>query len=183
MVRDEKGRAARFPQCLPAAAACAGQRAHRAFLRTRIPCVPHGLKYGFDGKLLDGGTGGDLTPLEIKQKSGLILVRAAGAAREGGPALTGWDEFAALAPAGVQEIEVAADWKLLVEQWLEGAPSRGRFLAPNQLVRVGRAGRRFCAVLPLGAGAQPPAAVGLRRARQRGKGGWARGRHSAERAP
>jgi hypothetical protein len=118
-----------------------------------IPCVPHGLEYGFDGKQLDGGTDGDLTPLEVKQKGGLILVRAAGVAREGGgPALTGWDEFAALAPRGVQEVDVAADWKVLVEQWLEGAPGRGRFLAPNQLVEVWQGGAAVLRAVPVAPG-------------------------------
>jgi TetR/AcrR family transcriptional regulator, transcriptional repressor of bet genes len=118
-----------------------------------IPCVPHGLEYGFDGKLLDGGTDGDLTPLEIKQKGGLILVRAGGAAREGGgPALTGWDEFAVLAPKGVQELDVAADWKVLVEQWLEGSPSRGRFLAPNQLVEAWQGSAVVLRVVPVAPG-------------------------------
>lgn len=117
-----------------------------------IPCAPHGLKYGFEGKLLAGGTDGDLTPLEIKQKSRLILVRATGAAREGGPALTGWDAFATLAPLGVEEFDIAADWKLLVEQWLEGAPARGRFLAPNQLIDIWRGGAAILRVLPAAPG-------------------------------
>jgi hypothetical protein len=118
-----------------------------------IPCAPHGLSYGFDGKLLHSGTDGDLTPLEIKQKSGLILVRAAGAQREGGPALTGWDGFAELVPLRAQEVDVAADWKLLVEQWLEGVPTdRGRFLAPNQLVEGWRGGAAVLRVLPTGPG-------------------------------
>ena len=116
-----------------------------------IPCAPHGMEYGFDGKLLGGGDG-DLVSLEIKQKSGLILVRAAGATREGGPALTGWDEFAALAPTGVQELDVAADWKLLVEQWLEGSPIRGRFLAPNQLVKAWGEGAVVLRILPTAPG-------------------------------
>jgi hypothetical protein len=72
--------------------------------------------------------------------------------REGGPALTGWDEFAALAPTGVQEFEVAADWKLLVEQWLEGSPRRGRFLAPNQLVEVWPGGATVLRVVPMAPG-------------------------------
>jgi AcrR family transcriptional regulator/nitrite reductase/ring-hydroxylating ferredoxin subunit len=117
-----------------------------------IPCAPHGLEYAFDGKLLGGATDVDLVPLEIKQKSGLILVRAAGTLREGGPALTGWDDFAALTPKGVREFDVAADWKLLVEQWLEGAPPRGRFLAPNQLVESWRGGAVVLRVLPLASG-------------------------------
>ena len=165
VVRDRKGNLRAFRN------AC--RRRPHALVNVRtghfddaIPCVPHGLEYGFDGKLLDGGTDGDLTPLEIKQKGGLILVRAAGVAREsGGPALTGWDEFAALAPTGVQELDVAADWKVLVEQWLEGSPSRGRFLAPNQLVEVWQGGAAVLRAVPVAPGrsrlqrldyAQPP---------------------------
>ncbi len=118
-----------------------------------ILCVPHGLSYGLDGKLLHNGTDGDLAPLEIKEKSGLILVRAAGAPREGGPALTGWEGFAGLVPLRSREVEVAADWKLLVEQWLEGSPAaRGRFLVPNQLIEVWRGGAAILRVLPTAPG-------------------------------
>lgn len=117
-----------------------------------IACAPHGLQYGLDGRLHDGRLEGDLLPLEIKHKSGLILVRGAGATREGGPALTGWEEFAPLAPTGVQELHVAADWKLLVEQWLEGTPIRGRFLAPNQFVEVWREGAVVLRALPAAPG-------------------------------
>ena len=152
VVRDEKGVLRAFRN------AC--RRRPHALVTARtgrfsgvIPCVPHGLSYGFDGKLLHSGADGDLTPLEIKQKSGLVLVRAAGAQREGGPALTGWEGFAELVPVGVQEIEVAADWKLLVEQWLEGAPTdHGRFLAPNQLVETWSGGAAVLRVLPTVAG-------------------------------
>jgi nitrite reductase/ring-hydroxylating ferredoxin subunit len=152
VVRDEKGVLRAFRN------AC--RRRPHALVAARtgrfsgvIPCAPHGLSYGFDGKLLHGGADGDLTPLEIKQKSGLILLRAAGAQREGGPALTGWEGFAELVPVSVQEVEVAADWKLLVEQWLEGAPTdRGRFLAPNQLVEVWRGGAGILRVLPTAPG-------------------------------
>ena len=117
-----------------------------------IVCVPHGLTHSLAGKVLHGGADGDLAPLEVKEKSGLVLVRAPGAAREGGPALTGWDAFADLIPAGVREIDVVADWKLLVEQWLEGTPPRGRFLAPNQLVEVWRGGAAILRAIPLAAG-------------------------------
>jgi hypothetical protein len=152
VVRDEKGVLRAFRN------ACRRRPHALATARTGrfsgvIPCVPHGLSYGFDGKLLHSGTDGDLTALEIKQKSGLILVRAAGAQREGGPALTGWEGFAELVPLSVQEVEVAADWKLLVEQWLEGVPTeRGRFLAPNQLVEVGGGGAAILRVLPTAPG-------------------------------
>jgi TetR/AcrR family transcriptional repressor of bet genes len=152
VVRDGKGRLHAFRN------ACR-QRPH-ALVSTRtghfsgaIACVPHGLRYGFDGKLVEG-SGADLAPLEIKEKSGLILVRAPGATREGGPALMGWEDFV---PLGVQECEVAADWKLLVEQWLEGSQggthaSQGRFLAPNQLVESWRGGATILRAVPVAPG-------------------------------
>jgi len=151
VVRDERGTLRAFRN------AC--RRRPHALVATRtghfsdsIACVPHGLTYSLAGKLLHNGTDGDLTPLELKEKGGLILVRAAGAAREGGPALTGWDVFAGLVPAGMEEVEVAADWKLLVEQWLEGVPPRGRFLAPNQLVETWRGGAVILRALPAAPG-------------------------------
>jgi TetR/AcrR family transcriptional regulator, transcriptional repressor of bet genes len=118
-----------------------------------IPCAPHGLTYKFDGRLIEGETPGDLTPLEVKQKGGLIFVRAAvvtreGEARGGEVPFDGWEGFAALAPASMQEVEVAADWKLIVEQWLESTPSRGRFMAPNQLVEVRPDSASILRVLP-----------------------------------
>jgi TetR/AcrR family transcriptional repressor of bet genes len=151
VVRDAKGVLRAFRN------AC--RRRPHALVDTRtghfadaIVCVPHGLRYGFDGTLLEGGAEGDLAPLELKLKSGLILVRSPGAAREGGPALTGWDAFAELAPLRVTESEVAADWKLLVEQWLEGPSPRGRFLAPNQLIEVWSGGAIILRALPVGPG-------------------------------
>jgi TetR/AcrR family transcriptional regulator, transcriptional repressor of bet genes len=151
VVRDEKGLLRAFRN------AC--RRRPHALVMTRtghfsgvIECVPHGLTHSLAGKVLHNGADGDLAPLEVKEKGGLILVRASGTAREGGPALTGWDAFAQLAPTGVQEIDVAADWKLLVEQWLEGSAPRGRFLAPNQLVETWRGGATILRALPLGPG-------------------------------
>jgi nitrite reductase/ring-hydroxylating ferredoxin subunit len=152
VVRDEKGILRAFRN------AC--RRRPHALVTARtghfsgaIPCVPHGLSYGLDGKLLHHGADGDLTPLEIKEKSGVILVRASGAAREGGPALTGWEGFAELVPVGEREFDVAADWKLIVEQWLEGAPAaRGRYLAPNQLIEVWGGGAAVLRVVPVAPG-------------------------------
>jgi nitrite reductase/ring-hydroxylating ferredoxin subunit len=152
VVRDEKGVLRAFRN------AC--RRRPHALVTARtghfsgvIPCVPHGLSYGLNGKLLHNGADGDLTPLEIKEKSGVILVRANGATREGGPALTGWEGFADLVPVGEREFDVAADWKLIVEQWLEGAPAaRGRYLAPNQLVEVWDGGAAVLRVVPVAPG-------------------------------
>ncbi len=152
VVRDDKG-------TLRALRNACRRRPH-ALVSTRrghfngsIACAPHGIVHGLDGRLLEGGgSDGDLTPLELKQKSGLILVRTLGAAREGGPALTGWDGFSLLTPLQESELDVAADWKIIVEQWLEGTPVRGRFLAPNQLVESGPAGAVILRVLPVAPG-------------------------------
>ena len=151
VVRDEKGLLRAFRN------AC--RRRPHALVTARtghfsgeIACVPHGLAHSLTGKVLHGGADGELTSLDVKEKGGMILVRAAGAVREGGPALTGWDAFTGLVPTGVQEVDVAADWKLLVEQWLEGSPPRGRFLAPNQLVETWRGGAAILRVLPVAPG-------------------------------
>ena len=152
VVRDEKGVLRAFRN------AC--RRRPHALVTARtghfagvIPCVPHGWSYGLDGKLLHNGADGDLAPLEIKEKSGVILVRAVGAAREGGPALTGWVGFSELVPVGERQFDVAADWKLIVEQWLEGAPAaRGRYLAPNQLIEVWGGGAAVLRVVPVAPG-------------------------------
>jgi len=49
-----------------------------------------------------------------------------------------WESLPDLKPAGTADIAVAADWKLMVEQWLEALPRpkgiRRTFLAPNQLL-------------------------------------------------
>ena len=151
VVRDERGLLRAFRN------AC--RRRPHALVTSRtghfsgeIACVPHGLIHSLTGKVLHGSADGDLTPLEVKEKGGMILVRAAGAVREGGPALTGWDAFTELAPIGAREVDVAADWKLLVEQWLEASPPRGRFLAPNQLVETWRGGAAILRAIPLAPG-------------------------------
>jgi nitrite reductase/ring-hydroxylating ferredoxin subunit len=152
VVRDEKGLLRAFRNaCRRRPHALVTARTGH-FTGEEIACAPHGLTHSLSGKVLHGGADGDLAALEVKEKMGLILVRAPGAAREGGPALTGWDAFAELVPAGVQAIDVAADWKLLVEQWLEGTAPRGRFLAPNQLVEVWRGGAAILRAIPLAAG-------------------------------
>jgi nitrite reductase/ring-hydroxylating ferredoxin subunit len=142
-----------------------------------IECAPHGLTYSLEGKVVQSGADGDLTTLEVKEKSGLILVRGVGAGREGGPALTGWNAFADLVPVGMQEVEVAADWKLLVEQWLEGSLPRGRFLAPNQTVEVWSGGAVILRALPVG-----PGRSRLQRLDFGAKGGSAKTRESVKRA-
>jgi hypothetical protein len=57
-----------------------------------------------------------------------------------------------LLPLGARDLEVAADWKLLVEQWLEGARVSGRFLAPNQLIESWHGGATVLRVVPVAPG-------------------------------
>jgi phenylpropionate dioxygenase-like ring-hydroxylating dioxygenase large terminal subunit/AcrR family transcriptional regulator len=89
-----------------------------------IECPAHGLQYGFDGKRRRGETPGDLAALDVEQQGELIFVRRDEGREAFGEPLGAWagvSAFAALAPRGVREVQLAADWKLVVEQWLESA--------------------------------------------------------------
>jgi TetR/AcrR family transcriptional regulator, transcriptional repressor of bet genes len=111
--------------------------ARRGHLKSAIHCAAHTLTYAFDGRLVDGSTPGDLAPLPLRRAGQLVLVRAAGAAAaEPGTDDALWDAFAALEPRAVTEQDVAADWKLVVEQWLETPLPQRHFIAPNQLLEV-----------------------------------------------
>ena len=104
-------------------------------LHSAIRCATHALTYTFDGQLVEGKTPGDLTPLELLRRERIVLARALPAA-EGLPGGIPWEAFASLTPRGVADLEVAADWKVLVEQWLENPQAHQHFLAPNQLFEV-----------------------------------------------
>ncbi len=131
-------------------------------LTDTIECTAHELMYGLDGKLHGGGTPGDLIPLELELPGRFILVRAL-AGRSAEPASTAlleiagapsgdWQSLSDLKPAGSGELLVAADWKLMVEQWLEALPrpkgTRRTFLTPNQLLEVSAAGALVLQVVP-----------------------------------
>ena len=127
--------------------------ARRGHLKSAIHCAAHALTYTFDGRLVAGSTPGDLTALELRQAGRLLLVRAAGTATAAmDTEETPWALFAGLTPLGVTEREVAADWKLLVEQWLETPLPQQKFVAPNQLFEVRTDGAAILQVLPIVAG-------------------------------
>jgi phenylpropionate dioxygenase-like ring-hydroxylating dioxygenase large terminal subunit len=95
-------------------------------LHGTINCPVHGLEYGYDGGLRHGDTPGDLTVLELAQQGGLVMVRATdgtgmGAGAPPVPTWRGLGAANALRPQAGREMELAADWKLVVEQWLESA--------------------------------------------------------------
>lgn len=109
--------------------------ARKGHLRTAIHCAAHSLTYSFDGRLVAGATPGDLTPLEMTLAGPLIFARAAtGEPATALEARAAWESFAALVPRAVTDLEVAADWKLLVEQWLESSRPEQRFVSPNLLI-------------------------------------------------
>jgi nitrite reductase/ring-hydroxylating ferredoxin subunit len=128
--------------------------ARRGHLKSAIHCAAHSLTYTFDGRLVQGATPGDLAPLPLQRSGRLLLVRAAGSAPVTPAAIdeSVWEAFAALAPGAVTEHEVAADWKLLIEQWLESALAQQHFVPPNQLLEIRRDGACVLQVMPLAPG-------------------------------
>jgi TetR/AcrR family transcriptional regulator, transcriptional repressor of bet genes len=144
-----------------------------------IQCAVHGIEFELDGKRRGARAGADLRALELRMIGDLILVRSAERRSIAG-APDPWAEFSP--PAGARllappvETAIAADWKLVIEQWLESALMAGtqpvdargwsgrayqrllgpsadfrwqrRFLAPNQFIEVRPDGWTILQVLP-----------------------------------
>jgi TetR/AcrR family transcriptional repressor of bet genes len=153
VVRDERGRLHAFRN------ACRRRPhalviARTGHLEGAIHCASHILTYRLDGRLVDGDTPGDLSALGLTQWGRLIVVRALGTASSGESAAAGidWGAFDRMAPAGAQQIQVAADWKLIVERWLETPDAQRRFLPPNQLIEARRDAALILQVIPVAAG-------------------------------
>ncbi|HKD52928.1 MAG TPA: TetR family transcriptional regulator C-terminal domain-containing protein [Steroidobacteraceae bacterium] len=127
----------------------------RGHLRSAIHCASHSLTYSFDGRLVAGTTPGDLTPLAMMRSGPLIFARAVAAdPAVVHPALprAPWEELAALVPRMVTDLEVGADWKLIVEQWLESPQTAQHFVAPNLLLDIRADGALLLQVTPLAPG-------------------------------
>jgi TetR/AcrR family transcriptional repressor of bet genes len=105
-------------------------------LHSAIRCATHALTYTFDGQLVEGRTPGDLTPLELLRRERIVLARATPAAQNTLAAAVPWEAFATLLPRSTTDLDVAADWKVLVEQWLENPQAHQHFLPPNQLFEL-----------------------------------------------
>ena len=129
------------------------------------------MTYELDGTFRDGDTPGNLISLELALPGRFILVRPAGApATDTGPTLllapsllaiagapTGdWESLPDLRPEGITDVAVAADWKLIVEQWLDALPrpegTRRTFVPPNQLLEVNTDGAVLLQAIPRSAG-------------------------------
>ena len=154
VVRGERGRLYAFRNaCRRRPHALVSAR--RGHFKSAIHCAAHSLTYSFDGRLVEGSTPGDLAPLPLRRAGHLLLVRVAGAAEpvsESGRDDSVWEAFAALIPHEVTERDVAADWKLVVEQWLEAPLPQQRFVAPNQLLEVAGSGASILQVTPTAPG-------------------------------
>jgi TetR/AcrR family transcriptional regulator, transcriptional repressor of bet genes len=101
-----------------------------------IQCAVHGLQFELDGRRRGASGAADLTALEVRLIGDLILVRAADRRRLHAAAAPAdaWRDF--LPPpgsrplGGFRDVGVDADWKLVIEQWLELA-ARGRLRAAD----------------------------------------------------
>jgi TetR/AcrR family transcriptional regulator, transcriptional repressor of bet genes len=149
-----------------------------------IQCQVHGLQFELDGTRRGTRGASDLTRLDLKMIGDLILVRSAERRRPEGHAEAAWADVSP--PAGSRPIGpaadtvIAADWKLVIEQWLELTMSGGsrdadehgwsarmyrrllgstanfswqrRFLAPNHRIELRPDGVTILQLLPSGPG-------------------------------
>jgi len=151
VVRGERGRLHAFRNaCRRRPHALLAPR--KGHLRSAIHCAIHSLTYSFDGRLVAGPTPGDLTPLEMLRAGPLIFARAGGAAGAAPTPQGPWEELTALQPRSVADLDVDADWKLLVEQWLESPQPQQHFIAPNLLLDIRGEGALILQVSPLAPG-------------------------------
>ncbi len=125
-----------------------------------IACAQHGLHYNLAGEALDGTPGGPLRDLELASAGEFMFVRARAEHSAEAEAPAAQAAFAASglklgAVAPPVEREVAADWKLLVEHWLENpaeaatTPGVVEFAGPLVCGR-GWSEARYRALVPAG---------------------------------
>ncbi len=181
-VRDAADRVRAFRNsCSEAPHILIAARAGRA---DSIQCQVHGLKYELDGRRRGGRGPANLLTLDLRLIGSLILVRPAARSSRPPQDVDPWGDFSP--PPGSRflrssaETAVAADWKLIVEQWLElprvgvsrrAAPAawsarayqsvvgksadfqwQQRFLGPNHLAELRPDGFTILQALPSGPG-------------------------------
>jgi TetR/AcrR family transcriptional repressor of bet genes len=149
-----------------------------------IQCAVHGLQFELDGRRRGARGAADLTTLDLRRIGDLILVRSAERRRPDARVADDWAEFSP--PPGSRplgwpvETAIAADWKVVIEQWLELTTSNGsrgadehgwsarsygrilgpsandgwqrRFLSPNHRIELRPDGFSILQVLPIGPG-------------------------------
>jgi TetR/AcrR family transcriptional repressor of bet genes len=88
-----------------------------------IRCAVHGVEFELDGARCGARGAAQLTALDLRQLGDLMLVRSAARRRPNPDAADPWTDVSP--PSGARPLgppldrAVAADWKLLIEQWLE----------------------------------------------------------------
>jgi len=149
-----------------------------------IQCAVHGLQFELDGRRRGAQGAADLAALDLRVIGDLILVRSALRRRPDPPVADLWVEFSpppGSRPVGPPaETAIAADWKLVIEQWLALTTSSGsrdadehgwsarsykrllgstanfswqrRFLTPNHRIELRPDGFTILQVLPSGPG-------------------------------
>jgi TetR/AcrR family transcriptional repressor of bet genes len=180
LVRDEAGQVRVFRNsCSEVPHILMAARAGRVDL---IQCMVHGLQFELDGRRRGARGAADLTTLDLRLIGDLILVRSAERRRPDTLAGDDWVEFSP--PPGSRtlgwpvETAIAADWKLVIEQWLELTTSSGdadghgwsarsyrhmqgsaaniswqrRFVAPNHRIELRPDGFTILQVLPIAPG-------------------------------
>jgi phenylpropionate dioxygenase-like ring-hydroxylating dioxygenase large terminal subunit/AcrR family transcriptional regulator len=97
--------------------------APKGIVKEALECSLHDLRFDLQGRPQGSLPGASLSALELLQRSGLIFVRSRTTPPRDveGPAphWSGWRHLTELKPSGTFERDVPADWKLIVEQWLE----------------------------------------------------------------
>ncbi|MGA2777039.1 MAG: TetR family transcriptional regulator C-terminal domain-containing protein [Steroidobacteraceae bacterium] len=89
-----------------------------------LECRVHGLEFAFDGSRRPRGAGPNLVAMDLDVLGDLMFVRASGAyaaAPSSVVQLAGRDDLPMRLIAPQTEISIAADWKIVVEQWLGSA--------------------------------------------------------------
>lgn len=149
-----------------------------------IQCAVHGLEFELDGRRRGARGAADLTRLDLRLIGDLLFVRAGERRRAAAPGVDPWADFLPASPTRLlgtpSETAIAADWKLVIEQWLELTSSSGsrdadeqswsarfyrrnlgstanfswqrRFLNPNHRVEIRPDGFTILQVLPIGPG-------------------------------
>jgi phenylpropionate dioxygenase-like ring-hydroxylating dioxygenase large terminal subunit len=182
VVRDAAGVIHAFrDSCCEAPHTLSGARSgHVSFFQ----CTVHGVQFELDGKRRGARGTADLWALDLRLLGNLMLVRSGSGRRPHQDGPDPWRAF--LPPAAARsltlpaETAIAADWKLVIEQWLESTMIGGsrdpdarnwsvrsyelllgaaadfhwhrRFLAPNHLIELRPDGMTILQVLPSGPG-------------------------------
>jgi TetR/AcrR family transcriptional regulator, transcriptional repressor of bet genes len=114
----------------------------RGHLAEGIACEFHGLKFSLDGRRLAGAGAADLIGLDLLLRGGLIFVRSLQRAPGAAPSPGAWVAVHlphAMRPLGsAREAAIAADWKLIVEQWLTQANTQRESTASGWAARLYR---------------------------------------------